>query len=175
MAVLSYWRNLLLGCGSVIVSNCCFLSVSYIAKHQPVSPGETDFTKQTFELQGLLSMDGPRSRNVKISSDFLISKKMLWKIRPHWTGEIMTSRSVVQIIIFGSSFMFKVSMYLKWFNFQKLKTFLSNIFCLEWDHYYIQHYMTLSLWQSFAVLKVGIFGLPLNLNETGVYWCFSEH
>jgi len=60
MAVLSYWRNLLLGCGSVIVSNCCFLSVSYIAKHQPVSP-----------------------------------------------GEIMTSRSVVQIIIFGSSFMFK--------------------------------------------------------------------
>ena len=109
MAVLSYWRNLLLGCGSVIVSNCCFLSVSYIAKHQPVSPGETDFTKQTFELQGLLSMDGPRSRNVKISSDFLISKKMLWKIRPHWTGEIMTSRSIVQIIIFGSSFMFKVT------------------------------------------------------------------
>ena len=83
---------------------------------------------------------------------------MLWKIRPHWTGEIMTSRSVVQIIIFGSSFMFKVSMYLKWFNFQKLKTFLSNIFYLECDHYFIPHYVTLSLWQSCAVLKsLGIY------------------
>ena len=76
MAVLSYWRNLLLGCGSVIVSNCCFLSVSYIAKHQPVSPGKTDFTKQTFE-EGLLSIDGQRSKNSVTLSDFLISKKML--------------------------------------------------------------------------------------------------
>ena len=68
MAMLSYWRNLLLGCGSVIVSNCCFLSVSYIAKHQPVSPGKTDLTKQTFELQGLLSIDGQRSNKAKRSA-----------------------------------------------------------------------------------------------------------
>ena len=68
----------------------------------------------------------------------------------------MASRSVVQIIIFGSSFMFKVTMYLKWLNFQKLKRFLSNIFYLECDHYYIPHYVTLSLEQSYAVLKVGV-------------------
>ena len=32
--------NTLLGCGVVILSNTCLLAVSYLAKHQPFSPGE---------------------------------------------------------------------------------------------------------------------------------------
>ena len=40
----------LLGCGSVILSNTCLLTVSYLAKHQPVSPGEILTTRSLLQI-----------------------------------------------------------------------------------------------------------------------------
>ena len=43
-------RDQFLGCGCVLISNSCYLSVSYLTKYQKVSPGEIMTTCAVFQL-----------------------------------------------------------------------------------------------------------------------------
>ena len=74
--IMSSWsKNILLGSGSVIISNSCYLAVSYIAKHEPVSPGEIMATRSVLQviIFGTIFM----LRGIKMGNEPL---KFTWKI-----------------------------------------------------------------------------------------------
>ena len=76
IVIMSSWlKNVLLGSGSVIVSNSCYLAVSYIAKHEPVSPGEIMATRSVLQviIFGTIFM----LRGIKMGNEPL---KFTWKI-----------------------------------------------------------------------------------------------
>ena len=74
----SMWqlKDCLMGCGAVILSNSCLLAVSYLAKHQPVSPGEIMAMRSVLQVIvfGVWSM----FQGIRVGQEPLKYKPVTW-------------------------------------------------------------------------------------------------